>query len=119
MHKGAWFMHCSCAVGFLCTFDLFHVGVMANVPRTRILSLARALHSGRVASAGQQWRLSRGKARSGTEYGPLTDTPDWCFADGRPAPPTKAYVRRAQRQRKIGERIQRLISEMEKAEETA
>ena len=92
----------------------------ANVPRiTLSLAAVRTFHSGSMVSAGQQWRLGCGRARSGTEYGPLTDLPDWCYADGRPAPPTKGHVRRAQRQRKIGQKIQRLISEMEKAEETA
>ena len=77
----------------------------------------RAVSSSAAVSAGQQWRIRNGKSRSGTEYGPLTDIPDWRFADGREAPPTEAHVRRAQRQRKIKERIQRLISEMDSAKD--
>ncbi|KAM3842422.1 low-density lipoprotein receptor-related protein 10 [Diretmus argenteus] len=30
--------------------------------------------------AGQKWRLEHGLARSGSEYGPMTDLPDWSFA---------------------------------------
>uniref|UniRef100_A0A674AD45 Large ribosomal subunit protein mL52 n=1 Tax=Salmo trutta TaxID=8032 RepID=A0A674AD45_SALTR len=32
------------------------------------------------AQAGIKWRTENGLARSGTEYGPLTDFPDWSFA---------------------------------------
>ncbi|KAG8006103.1 39S ribosomal protein L52, partial [Nibea albiflora] len=46
--------------------------------------------------AGNKWRKEHGLARSGTEYGPLTDLPDWSFADGRPAPPLKGQLRRKQ-----------------------
>uniref|UniRef100_A0A3B4F909 Large ribosomal subunit protein mL52 n=1 Tax=Pundamilia nyererei TaxID=303518 RepID=A0A3B4F909_9CICH len=52
--------------------------------------------------AGEKWRKEHGLARSGTEYGPLTDLPDWSFADGRPAPPMKGQLRRRQeRERRI------------------
>uniref|UniRef100_A0A665V432 Large ribosomal subunit protein mL52 n=1 Tax=Echeneis naucrates TaxID=173247 RepID=A0A665V432_ECHNA len=46
--------------------------------------------------AGEKWRKQHGLARSGTEYGPLTDLPDWSYADGRPAPPMKGHLRRRQ-----------------------
>ncbi|XP_071233962.1 uncharacterized protein [Salvelinus alpinus] len=32
------------------------------------------------AQAGIKWRTENGLARSGTEYGPMTDLPDWSFA---------------------------------------
>ncbi|KAK3546720.1 hypothetical protein QTP70_033377 [Hemibagrus guttatus] len=48
--------------------------------------------------AGKKWRLENGLAWTGSEYGPITDLPDWSFADGRPAPPLKGQVRR-QKQR--------------------
>ncbi|CAL8376975.1 unnamed protein product [Boreogadus saida] len=31
--------------------------------------------------AGKKWRTEHGLAPSGTEYGPLTDLPDWSYAD--------------------------------------
>jgi hypothetical protein len=38
---------------------------------------------------------STGQARSGTEYGPLVDSPDWSYVDtGAAAPQTKAQARR-------------------------
>ncbi|XP_042368649.1 39S ribosomal protein L52, mitochondrial, partial [Plectropomus leopardus] len=46
--------------------------------------------------AGEKWRKEHGLSRSGTEYGPLTDLPDWSYADGRPAPPMKGQLRRKQ-----------------------
>eukprot|EP00126_Sphaerothecum_destruens_P004444 Sdes_comp18196_c0_seq3m7733 len=43
----------------------------------------RCFHKASVMCAGQKFRVARGLARSNTEYGPLVDTPDWRFADGR------------------------------------
>ncbi|KAG8596175.1 hypothetical protein GDO81_001762 [Engystomops pustulosus] len=54
----------------------------------------RSLHSTTLLCAGQEWRIKHGFARSGSEYGPLTDLPDWSFADGRPAPQWKGQIRR-------------------------
>mmetsp|Transcript_31146 Transcript_31146/g.81650 ORF Transcript_31146/g.81650 Transcript_31146/m.81650 type:complete len:128 (-) Transcript_31146:374-757(-) len=75
----------------------------------------RTLHSSRVAAAGQKHRMSRGKARSANEYGPLTDLPDWSYEDGTPAPPTEAQIRRERQQSGLLKRIGRLQSEMEHA----
>lgn len=55
-----------------------------------------------------------GLARSGTEYGPLTDLPDWSFADGRPAPPLKGQLRRKQEREVLAKRIVMLNSEMDR-----
>uniref|UniRef100_A0A3P8S5P2 Large ribosomal subunit protein mL52 n=1 Tax=Amphiprion percula TaxID=161767 RepID=A0A3P8S5P2_AMPPE len=63
--------------------------------------------------AGQKWRLEHGLARSGTEYGPLTDLPDWSFADGRPAPPLKGHLRRKQERETLARRIVMLNSEVD------
>ncbi|GAB1298859.1 39S ribosomal protein L52, mitochondrial [Apodemus speciosus] len=54
----------------------------------------RRLHSSVVARAGSQWRLQQGLAANPSGYGPLTELPDWSFADGRPAPPMKGQLRR-------------------------
>uniref|UniRef100_A0AAQ5Y309 Large ribosomal subunit protein mL52 n=1 Tax=Amphiprion ocellaris TaxID=80972 RepID=A0AAQ5Y309_AMPOC len=54
-----------------------------------------------------------GLARSGTEYGPLTDLPDWSFADGRPAPPLKGHLRRKQERETLARRIVMLNSEVD------
>nr|XP_020480273.1 39S ribosomal protein L52, mitochondrial isoform X1 [Monopterus albus] len=64
--------------------------------------------------AGEKWRKEHGLARSGTEYGPLTDLPDWSFADGRPAPPLKGQLRRKQEREVLAKRIVMLNSEMDR-----
>ncbi|XP_073924506.1 large ribosomal subunit protein mL52 isoform X6 [Castor canadensis] len=65
-----------------------------------VLSSVRRLHCGVSAQAGSHWRLRQGMAASPSGYGPLTELPDWSFADGRPAPPMKGQLRRkAQREK--------------------
>ncbi|XP_030174546.1 39S ribosomal protein L52, mitochondrial isoform X6 [Lynx canadensis] len=60
----------------------------------------RKLHSSVAARAGSQWRLQQGLAANPSGYGPLTELPDWSYADGRPAPPMKGQLRRkAQREK--------------------
>ncbi|XP_025774845.1 39S ribosomal protein L52, mitochondrial isoform X7 [Leopardus geoffroyi] len=66
---------------------------------TLLLSV-RKLHSSVAARAGSQWRLQQGLAANPSGYGPLTELPDWSYADGRPAPPMKGQLRRkAQREK--------------------
>ncbi|XP_022619908.1 39S ribosomal protein L52, mitochondrial [Seriola dumerili] len=64
--------------------------------------------------AGEKWRKEHGLSRSGTEYGPLTDLPDWSYADGRPAPPMKGQLRRRQEKEVLARRIVMLSAEMDK-----
>ncbi|KAM8746748.1 large ribosomal subunit protein mL52 isoform 2-T2 [Acanthopagrus schlegelii] len=66
---------------------------------------------------GEKWRKEQGVARSGTEYGPLTDLPDWSFADGRLAPPMKGQLRRKQQQEVLARRIVMLNDEMDRGME--
>ncbi|XP_060475182.1 large ribosomal subunit protein mL52 isoform X7 [Panthera onca] len=66
---------------------------------TLLLSV-RKLHSSVAARAGSQWRLQQGLAANPSGYGPLTELPDWSYADGRPAPPMKGQLqRKAQREK--------------------
>ena len=44
------------------------------------LMIARNLVTSARLCAGAKVRLARGEARSGNEYGPLTDLPDWSYA---------------------------------------
>ncbi|KAF7230205.1 mitochondrial ribosomal protein L52, partial [Nothobranchius furzeri] len=64
--------------------------------------------------AGEKWRLEHGLARNGSEYGPLTDLPDWSYADGRPAPPLKGQLRRKQEREVLARRIVMLSSEVDR-----
>ncbi|XP_031707248.1 large ribosomal subunit protein mL52 [Anarhichas minor] len=67
--------------------------------------------------AGEKWRKEQGLARSGTEYGHLTDLPDWSFADGRPAPLMKGQLRRKQEREVLARRIVMLNSEVDRGME--
>ncbi|XP_038068902.1 39S ribosomal protein L52, mitochondrial-like [Patiria miniata] len=74
--------------------------------------VTRYLSTSHCVQAGRTWRDSQGQSRSGRDYGPLIDLPDWAYADGRPAPTGSGQYRRQQEQRQIAERIDRLASEM-------
>ncbi|XP_061525311.1 39S ribosomal protein L52, mitochondrial [Phycodurus eques] len=78
----------------------------------------RSLSTTRGAQAGEKWRKEHGLARSGTEYGPLTDLPDWSFADGRPAPPMKGALRRRREREELARRIVMLDSEVDRGIES-
>uniref|UniRef100_A0AAQ4S1K5 Large ribosomal subunit protein mL52 n=1 Tax=Gasterosteus aculeatus aculeatus TaxID=481459 RepID=A0AAQ4S1K5_GASAC len=78
---------------------------------------SRQFSTTRGVQAGEKWRKEHGLARSGTEYGPLTDLPDWSFADGRPAPPLKGQLRRKQEREVLARRIVMLNSEVDKGME--
>ncbi|KAM4612243.1 large ribosomal subunit protein mL52 [Polymixia lowei] len=69
------------------------------------------------AQAGQKWRMEHGLSPTGSEYGPLTDLPDWSFADGRPAPPLKGHLRRKQQREALARRIVMLNSEVDRGME--
>lgn len=67
--------------------------------------------------AGQKMRLSRGQARDGIAYGPLTDLPDWSFADGTPAPETKRRRTRRLKRMDVAHQILTYLNEVERAGE--
>ncbi|XP_058594483.1 large ribosomal subunit protein mL52 isoform X4 [Neofelis nebulosa] len=73
----------------------------------------RKLHSSVAARAGSQWRLQQGLAANPSGYGPLTELPDWSYADGRPAPPMKGQLRRKAQREKFARRVVLLSQEMD------
>ncbi|XP_043100475.1 39S ribosomal protein L52, mitochondrial isoform X1 [Puntigrus tetrazona] len=73
----------------------------------------RPFSSSCVTLAGRKWRLENGLARSGSEYGPLTDLPDWSYADGRPAPPLKGQIRRQKQREEFARRAVYLSAEVD------
>ncbi|XP_005370547.2 39S ribosomal protein L52, mitochondrial isoform X1 [Microtus oregoni] len=73
----------------------------------------RRLHCSAAARAGGQWRLQQGLAANPSGYGPLTELPDWSFADGRPAPPMKGQLRRKAQREKLARRVVLLTQEMD------
>ncbi|KAM6182002.1 large ribosomal subunit protein mL52 isoform 2-T2 [Erethizon dorsatum] len=78
-----------------------------------LLSSVRRLHCSASARAGGQWRLQQGLAASPSGYGPLTELPDWSYADGRPAPPMKGQLRRKAQREKFARRVVLLSQEMD------
>ncbi|XP_047720355.1 39S ribosomal protein L52, mitochondrial isoform X7 [Prionailurus viverrinus] len=48
---------------------------------TLLLTGVRKLHSSLAARAGSQWRLQQGLAANPSGYGPLTELPDWSYAE--------------------------------------
>eukprot|EP01134_Creolimax_fragrantissima_P005462 CFRG5462T1 len=76
-------------------------------------SFKRGFQSTAAMQAGQKIRESRGQARSGNEYGPITDTPDWSYVDtNEPAPKTKAQRNRTLKANLGVNRIQDLLTEI-------
>ncbi|XP_054572411.1 39S ribosomal protein L52, mitochondrial isoform X2 [Eptesicus fuscus] len=78
-----------------------------------LLFSARRLHGSAAARAGSQWRLQQGMAANPSGYGPLTELPDWSYADGRPAPPMKGQLRRQAQREKFARRVVLLSQEMD------
>nr|XP_055055518.1 39S ribosomal protein L52, mitochondrial [Misgurnus anguillicaudatus] len=70
-----------------------------------------------VTRAGKKWRIENGLACSGSEYGPLTDLPDWSYADGRPAPALKGQIRRQKQREEFARRAVYLNAELDKGME--
>ncbi|XP_076828677.1 large ribosomal subunit protein mL52-like [Brachyhypopomus gauderio] len=78
----------------------------------------RTFTSTRAACAGKKWRLENGLSWTGSEYGPLTDLPDWSYADGRPAPLLKGQVRRQKQREDFARRAVYLNAEVDQGMET-
>uniref|UniRef100_A0A8C2PNQ1 Large ribosomal subunit protein mL52 n=2 Tax=Bovidae TaxID=9895 RepID=A0A8C2PNQ1_CAPHI len=55
----------------------------------------------------------QGLAANPSGYGPLTELPDWSYADGRPAPPMKGQLRRKAQREKFARRVVLLSQEMD------
>ncbi|KAF8786313.1 39S ribosomal protein L52 like protein [Argiope bruennichi] len=60
------------------------------------------------------WRLRKGLPAKGREYGPMTDLPDWSYADGRPAPLQEAKKKRIKLQKEYMDNIIKLSKEVDK-----
>ncbi|XP_042638295.1 39S ribosomal protein L52, mitochondrial [Orycteropus afer afer] len=80
---------------------------------TLVLPGVRKLHCNAAAWAGSRWRLQQGMAASPSGYGPLTELPDWSYADGHPAPPMKGQLRRKAQREDFARRVVLLSQEME------
>ncbi|XP_063769649.1 large ribosomal subunit protein mL52 isoform X2 [Pseudophryne corroboree] len=75
--------------------------------------LWRSFQNSAELCAGQDWRIRHGLARSDSEYGPLTDLPDWSYSDGRQAPLYKGQLRRKEENKALASRIMLLNNEID------
>ncbi|XP_012677605.2 39S ribosomal protein L52, mitochondrial [Clupea harengus] len=73
----------------------------------------RSFSSTSWAQAGQIWRLSHGLPANGSDYGPMTDLPDWSYADGRARPTMKGQLRRQTERTEFARRVVSLSSEVD------
>ncbi|XP_043227879.1 39S ribosomal protein L52, mitochondrial-like [Amphibalanus amphitrite] len=64
----------------------------------------------------QDWRREQKMPVNPTWRGVLTDGPDFSYTDGQPAPALVNQVRRADKQRRLMERVVQLTSELDLAE---
>ncbi|KAL9974904.1 hypothetical protein ACROYT_G012006 [Oculina patagonica] len=85
-------------------------------PATISVNSARNWSIVAALQAGQKLRLRRGQARDGIAYGPLTDLPDWSYADGTPAPETRKRRVRRYKRMDVAHQILTYLNEMDRAE---
>ncbi|XP_026867307.2 39S ribosomal protein L52, mitochondrial isoform X1 [Electrophorus electricus] len=78
----------------------------------------RSFTSTHATCAGKKWRLENGLSWTGSEYGPMTDLPDWSYADGRPAPLLKGQVRRRKQREVFARRAVYLSAEVDQGIDT-
>ncbi|XP_061444871.1 large ribosomal subunit protein mL52 [Rhineura floridana] len=79
----------------------------------KIASVSRTIHCSAVNQGGGVWRVKHGFPINPSIYGPLTDLPDWSFADGRPAPPMKNHLRRQEKNEVLARRIAMISAEID------
>ncbi|XP_006913679.3 39S ribosomal protein L52, mitochondrial isoform X6 [Pteropus alecto] len=74
---------------FLCKVSRGHMshahfrplGISMAALGTLLSTGIRRLHCSAAIRAGSQWRLQQGLAASPSGYGPLTELPDWSYAE--------------------------------------
>ena len=63
--------------------------------------------------AGGNYRQTKGIARDGYSYGPLTDLPDWTYVEDKPTVVTKRQKLRQMKRVKMASDIARLLKEVD------
>ncbi|XP_006009824.1 39S ribosomal protein L52, mitochondrial [Latimeria chalumnae] len=81
------------------------------------ITVTRGIARGAACCAGSKWRAEHGMARSDSEYGPMTDLPDWSYADGRPGPLMNGQKRRKEERAEFARRVVMLSSEVDRGME--
>lgn len=81
-----------------------------NIHQTSVLCKVLKKH-------GWKWRINQGMSRSGTEYGVLTDMPDYSFLDGRPTPLSTNQQKRRQDRIETAKDIMEKLGQVDFAKE--
>ncbi|XP_053117411.1 39S ribosomal protein L52, mitochondrial isoform X3 [Hemicordylus capensis] len=76
---------------------------------------SRSLHCSTAHQACGRWREKHGFSYNPSLRGPITDLPDWSYADGRPAPPMKGQLRRQEKNEAFARRAVMLSEEIDHA----
>ncbi|KAJ7360522.1 mitochondrial translation [Desmophyllum pertusum] len=95
---------------------LFRVFSVLTRPVTISVNCARKLEYCTSSSCrDRKYGSGRGEARDGIAYGPLTDLPDWSYADGSPAPETRKRRVRRYKKMDVAHRIYTYLNEVDRA----
>lgn len=73
----------------------------SNVLQKKVKKAPKHINYGKIVSDYELDRISKGLPRTGTEYGPLIDRPDWSYVDGRAGNPSSGQIRRKAEQHDI------------------
>ncbi|XP_076352546.1 mitochondrial ribosomal protein L52 isoform X1 [Tachypleus tridentatus] len=85
--------------------------------RTCFCFTKRSIHKSVHLTAGRKWRERNEEAPNGNEFGPLTDNPDWSYADGRMGRLGKGQKRRLVEQEGYARKVVQLLKEVDFAVE--
>ncbi|XP_066484970.1 large ribosomal subunit protein mL52 isoform X2 [Tiliqua scincoides] len=80
----------------------------------KFIFASRSLHCSTADQAGGAWRVRHGLPVNPSILGPMTDLPDWSFADGRPAPPMKGQLERQEKNKEFARRVAMISAEMDR-----
>lgn len=64
---------------------------------------------------GERWRIARGLPTHRNDYGPLTDRPDWSYADGTPGKLGKGQITRIKKNEEMAKRVLEQLTELDAA----
>ncbi|XP_016986386.1 39S ribosomal protein L52, mitochondrial [Drosophila rhopaloa] len=80
-------------------------------------SARRGIAVSAARSIDQKWRAEKGLPENPNAFGPLTNSPDFTYLDGRPTPLGANQKRRLLKQQEIAARIVELSGELEFAKQ--
>ncbi|XP_054719794.1 39S ribosomal protein L52, mitochondrial-like [Uloborus diversus] len=94
--------------------SIIHTGIKVLGSTIQVYnSSVRLIHTAPILYRIGGWRLRQGLPAKGVEYGPMTDLPDWSYADGRPAPLSHGQRKRIKLQKQYCEQIIQLTKEVD------